>query len=191
MARGNLVDLLNLQHRPPDDETPAARMYIHLPWIGSAAYLHTIFKPAANVEIERASQELLIPVVWQRFLRVQNGAHLYHSLHILGAVDPGRLISRDLRNQVSFGIQKQNNEAKLTANDEWLQIGTYAYSGSAVLMSRIDGKISVTDPPRSRTLARWPEAYDWLTSELTRLSVLFSPEGRLLIDERFTEPGGL
>jgi hypothetical protein len=189
MTKENLSELLRLKSGTPDWETQKARMYIHLPWIGPLAYLHTIFEPADKTQLERASREMGIPSFWQGFLAAQNGANLYlHSLYILGVFEPKRLQSRRPEDVVAFDIEKTNKESKLAAADDWLQIGIYGHDASRVLLSRTNQSVQATDRAGKRILAEWRDVGFWLREEIFRLSLLFSPEGRLLCDERLTLP---
>jgi len=188
MGAPNLTTMLGLGSKPADRETAISRKYIYAPWIGSAAYLHTIYKPADDAALVQNSNELSIPHIWQDFLRVQNGAHIYHVVSILGAIDPRQPMRRTPDDAGPFRIISSNREAKLSPTGEWLEIGVYSYSGARVLLHRLNHSVKAVDRPVKKDLASWADIDTWLRSELDRLSVLFNPEGRLLVDERLTEP---
>lgn len=189
MTRESLLELLRLDSTEPDRKTQTGKTYIHVPWEAPLAYLHEIFEPADKIQLERASREIGIPSVWREFLAAQNGANLYsNSLYILGVFEPKRLQSRRPEDRVAFNIEDTNKEAQLTSADEWLQIGIYGYDASRVLLSRANQSVRATNRAGKRVLAEWPDVWCWLTEEISRLSLLFSPEGRLLCDGRFTVP---
>jgi hypothetical protein len=185
----SVAELLGILPFAPDCQTCTASTYIHMPWVGPEAYLHTIFAPAAPACLKQVSEELRIPKLWQAFLERQNGANLYlNSLYIYGAVEANLLIDRSGVGRVPFNILELNAEANLSPKDEWLQIGNYGFRGSRVLLSRRDGCVRVVDLSSDKTLVEWLSTEVWLGSELKRLSALYSSEGRLLTDERLTEP---
>jgi hypothetical protein len=189
MGKSNLVEILGLQSTLPGLQTPSTSMYCHLPWVGTHAFLHTIFRPADRTSLRRLSIELKIPEIWQEALAHQNGANLYlNALYIYGALDQNRLKDRSGTELLPFSIGECNEESGLSSDEEWLQIGSYGYSGAMVLLSRTDGCVKSIDQSGRETLSTWPNVHRWLEDEVRRLSLLFSAEGRLLTDERFTEP---
>lgn len=64
----------------------------------------------------------------------------------------------------------------------------YGYSGALILLSRSDNRVTAVSRQERKPLMQWPDTETWLNSELPRLSLLYNAEGRLLTDERFTEP---
>lgn len=50
MSALSIVLLLGIQSITPDVETENAALYIHVPWVAPAAYLHTIYRPAGGIQ---------------------------------------------------------------------------------------------------------------------------------------------
>lgn len=189
MTSVSVSEILMLDAKQVSYETGTAKMYFHIPWIGPGAYLHTVFKPANEAQLEQASQELCISPWWKDFLRVQNGANLFlNSLYIFGVVHPSMLRVRTVEARIPFDIEEQNREASLSSLGNWLQIGAYGYSGTRILLDRTTNMVQAEHPTGKCSPMRWAHPESWIRSELKRLSLLFSQDGRLLTDERLTEP---
>ena len=186
----NLVELLDITSSQMGfDRGPRATGYVHLPWVGELAYLHTIFAPADDRLLLGCSKKLAVPLQWQQFFKMQNGANLFlNSLYIYGFVDGKRSLDRTGMNPVPFNIEEQNRDLDYSLDGEWLLIASYGYSGARVLISRLDARVIVIGESQEEQLASWDNPFSWLGNELKRLSVLFDSNGRLLADERFTEP---
>jgi hypothetical protein len=189
MENRNFRKMLGIQLVPPDAETINSLLYTYLPWAGSEAYLHTIFRPADDALLAQIGEGIRIPDLWRAVLKVQNGSNLFHdSLYVYGVVAAGDLKRRTSSDRVPFSIEEMNESKRFSPQSEWLLIGNYGYSGSIVLMSRADGRVVAMNQSGEKTLAAWPSVDAWLDNELKRLSVLFDPQGRLLTDERFSDP---
>jgi len=77
-----------------DRETENAFFRRHMPELGSAAYLHVIYKLVDQHLLEEAGSRLKIPEAFSNFLREQNGASLFsNALHIFGVVPKGQMLN--------------------------------------------------------------------------------------------------
>ena len=184
----NLDKLLTLDS--PEVVTDHARFYCHVPKVAPYAYLHTIFNPAPQDILRPVVDELEIPSPWVYFLEIQNGAWLFSgALRLDGAVDPHRLHSRQNRYaQVPYSLTRSDRESVMKLLPEWLAIGDYGFDGSRILMNRENARIQVVDPIGTNALATWSNIQAFLTAELRRIGILFSPAGECQVDRKFTVP---
>jgi hypothetical protein len=174
----------------PDVVTDHARFYRHVPKIAPYAYLHTIFNPAPPAILKSVATQIDIPEAWLHFLEIQNGAFLFFdALRLNGAVDPHRLRSRmDYYTQVPYSLIKTNSNSVMKLFPDWLKIGDYGFDRSIILINRHNEQIQVVDNQGSNMLAAWPNLESFLTSEVKRIGILYSPSGECLVDSKFTVP---
>jgi hypothetical protein len=178
--------------KAPALQTSKAAYYIKLTNRAPKAYLHTVFKGLPEHVLHSSNvQWLKIPIVWQNFLQIQNGANLFfNSLYLYGVLGAASVLNRTASHiEYPFGIEDQNVEANLTVAGEWLLIGSYGFDGSQLRLSRFTSRVQVTEVSHGNVLEEWSDAEVFLTIELKRLSMLFTKSGELLTNEKYTVPG--
>jgi hypothetical protein len=174
----------------PDVVTDDARFYTYVPKLAPYAYLHTIFNPASSVILKSVATQVEIPEAWALFLQTQNGAFLFsNALRLDGVVDPHRLHSRQSNYaQNAFSLIKTNRDPVMNLFPGWLRIGDYGFDGSKILMNKRNQQIQAIESKGLNILATWPDLETFLTSEIERIGMLYSPSGQCLVDRKFTAP---
>jgi len=186
----DLLPMLSKFEPANDRESEMAFFRTHVPWEAPEAYLNIVFKPAQKQTLSTVAVKLRIPDAWVGFLARNNGACLFSAhLYILGVVSPGKLLNR--RDHWSLpppNIEVSNLAAKPLDLRRYLIIGSYGYDGSRVCMDRNEGGVHVFHKGEPKPYASWKNPEQWIGAEIGRLSALFDPKGRLLVDSSVTLP---
>jgi len=187
----DIVSLLGI-NATPDVQAEGTRFYCHIPHAAPYAYLHTIFAPVSSELLASTSALHDIPEIWASFLQTQNGANVYFgSLHFYGLVAPGQLFNREnMYARLPFSLTDANRRSVMRGFPDWLMIGSYGFNASRLLLHRVNGSLQAINEPGDTILAEWPNLATFFSSEISRLTILFSDSGRLLVDEKFTVPSG-
>ncbi len=180
--------MLKLGTRIPDLELPSVFLYRHIPWVAPEGYLHWIFKPAPTGDLDRVCAELRISDEWRDFLEQQNGARIFNVLDIYGVREKNALMIRNSSDHKPFDIADSNQPRKLPPQGDRLCVGSYSYYRSRAMLDRESGEVHVVEQNTPRVIATWPSAEVWLSDEAARLRLLFSEDGHLLADEKYTDP---
>jgi hypothetical protein len=168
------------------------RTRIARPEVGSN-YLNIVFKGATEAAIED-NRDLQMPHVFLDFLRSQNGAILFAGwLNIFGLHECGQLLDReDPFAQLPFNIVDENESWPPHDTDRFLAIGSYMADGSTVCIHRTDSRVYLFRREdvqlASKPTIVWDSITSWVTSEITRLSLLFDRYGNRLAPECETVP---
>jgi hypothetical protein len=184
----DLRKLLREVGRTDEFENASAHYQTKTPWIGKAAYLNIIFKPALEIEIKGASGELRIPEVWQSFLGVQNGGILFSSLSVYGILALGQLHGRTRGVLTQPHNVRLENRERSPDYERFLAVGSYTFDGSTVCIDRTDGSAKLFYRRNPAGVHLNDSAPDWMAGEVTRLSSLFDSEGRCVCAESETVP---
>src|SRR5690242_7479753 len=106
----NLLQALPSCNPREDREDEIAFLRTRTPELGSAAYLHVVYKPANRQLMDAVAGKLAMPDDFVHFLRVQNGAFLFsNSLHVFGVVPKAELLKRnDPSSLPPFNIEWEN-----------------------------------------------------------------------------------
>ena len=187
------IDLLNLLASfdvVDDRENELALFRTHVPWVGSEAYLHVIYKAAAEDVLSVCARKLDMPNPVLQFLRHQNGAVLFSgALYIYGVVPAGRLMNRaDSFSLPPFSIERANSEKLGFDLTRFLVVAGYGFDGSRVCIDRKDLRIALFPRMSDIPVASWQDFGHWLSGEITRLSVLFDCSGKRLVEGDATIP---
>ena len=124
-----------------DRETANAFFRRHVPELGSAAYLHVIYKPVDQHLLDETGKRLKIPEAFLNFLKRQNGASLFsNTLHIFGVVPKGQMVNRtDPFSLPPFNLEKENSHLSAIDQERFLAFGAMASMGlrSALIVPAI------------------------------------------------------
>ena len=186
----DLLPMLSKFEPANDRESETALFRTHVPWVAPEAYLNIVYKPADKNTLTAVAAKLDIPEPWVQFLARNNGACLFSvHLYIDGVVREGTLLNR----RDHWSLPPTNiEEANVTANPldltRYLIIGSYGYDGSHVCIDRDDDSVHVFHRGQPKAYASWPKPEQWLRDEVRRLSDLFDPKGKLLVDSSMTLP---
>jgi hypothetical protein len=187
----NIVDRLK---KKDDDilETTLAIRIKNLSWLGSFAYLHTIFKPLLDSTLVRLEEQETMPASVRQFYRSCNGMELYAgTIRMFGFVARGTPLDRsDPFSLPPLSITQMNrNFIDQRYAGKLLCIGAYSYDRSLLCVDHASGRIICYQGEDLNNIRKtWPTIDDWMISELARLSMLFSPDGRVLVDRRLCLP---
>lgn len=186
-------ELLRISKQHDNVETQFAFFNTRLPWIGPAAFLHIVFRPAPPDALQAAQSCLNLPRVVRDFLATQNGAVLFAgALSIYGVHRSGQLLNRDGLPEVPFNIEEENLNWPPCNRHQFLAIGGYSFDGSTVCIDRHDSQLYLFKREHQRmsriASQSWRTLGQWLRLEIDRLSALFDEDGRRLVDESLTVP---
>lgn len=163
--------------------------------VSPGVYLNTIFKPASLGTVIQVAEDLMLPESLIKFYRGCNGAHLFvNALSIWGCLPKSYLLDRSQPFTLPpFNIRDANREMLSRRQDENLIcVASYYYDGSSVCMHRSSQKvICFVGTGFTEELCKWNTLEEWLTSEITRLSLCFNDEGKCLVDEKHLLPTAL
>jgi hypothetical protein len=189
-----LLDLLSQFREANDHESENAYFRTRVPWVAPLAYLNIVYKPAPQEVLNDAIRRLSIPRVFSEFLAVQNGAILFSgALSIYGAVRPSQLLNRsDPFSLPPFSLDDHNEVSSLPHADSFFTIGRYGFDGTRVCIHRGPLGVHLFEKGGTELTAMetptWKGLDEWLTSEVSRLSVLFDSDGHRLVNELETLP---
>ena len=192
-----MVELLSLLSKfrvLNDRESEAAYFRTNIPWVGSQAYLNIVFKPAPPEVLVDTAGRLGMPGSLVEFLQIQNGAILFSgALSVCGVHRPGQLLNREQPfSQLPFNIEDENDDWPPNDPERFLSLGGYSFDGSEVCIDRGDSRIYLfqrdEEALASSPSASWRSLEEWITSEISRLSFLFSHDGHRLAAESQTLP---
>ncbi len=174
-------------------ESALAVKITNLHWVGPLAYLHVIYRPASPSMIMQVGQAMQFPVSLQHFYECCNGLSLYSgTIRMFGCVQAGTLLDRsDPLYLPPLDIIKMNQQfVSPRSSHHMLCIGVYSYDRSLVCIDRQSERVTCYRGEDLRhQRGSWSTIENWLSSECSRLSSQFSPDGRRLGDERFGLPG--
>jgi hypothetical protein len=185
-----MLTLLSKFEAVDDRESDTAFFKTHVPRVAPQAYLNIIHKPAAPDVLKTVATRLRIPPPWTKFLAQYNGAILFSSaLYIFGVAGPGQMLNRDSHFSLPpINIENSNRTWPPPDRDRNLKIASYGFDGSNVCIDRNDLDICVFRRSESKSHCSWKDTGQWLSSEIGRLSKLFSSSGKLLVDDSETLP---
>jgi hypothetical protein len=173
-------------------ETDLAIRIKNLHWIGPLAYFHVVYRPVSSLLVAEVGQRLKFPNSLRAFYQACNGMDLYAgTIRLFGCVEKGTPLDRsDPLSLPPLSITDMNQQfVSPRYSREVLSIGTYSYDRSLLCIDRQSERVTCYRGEDLRYERKsWPTIEDWLVSEQTRLSFLFSPDGRLLGTERLGLP---
>lgn len=187
------LDLMHeLSHYEPvdDRENDIAFFRVHRPELGSAAYLHVIYKAPNPDSLRKVAENLRLPQEFSSFLQKQNGANLFsNSLYLFGIVPKGQMLNRkDPFSLPPFDLQWENDNLDGVDRERFLAIGGYGFDGSTTFIDRSNDQVVALPRGESKLLASWSHFSIWIRAEIDRLSALFSSRGERLVNESETVP---
>jgi hypothetical protein len=176
-----------------DRETEEAFFRTHLPRVGSAAYLNIVYKPASSGVTEEVNRESMFPSSLSEFYRQWNGARLFvGALSVYGCMQTGQLLHRaDPTRLLPFDIREVNQEfAEQITDRDLVCVGSYSYDRSIVCVSRRSQSVACyVGEDFDRVRDQWPNLTQWLTDEVSRISLLFDEKGNRLVGKERLLPG--
>ncbi len=159
------------------------------PWVGPAAYLHVVFRPAPKAPLREVAERWRFPTEFTDLLREHNGMILFSgSIAVYGVVPSGQLINRtDPYARLPFNIEPENASWSHDP-DRFLVIGGYQEDGSRACMDRMTSEVFVFPRRGTDPIVVFGTLDQWLTSEIARYRNLYDREGRLFGTPEATGP---
>ncbi len=169
------------------------RLIGHVPHVGSMAYLHSIFEPLKEEEIDQIEQEIShkLPDELKNFYRHANGGSFFLTIEINGL---RRNYNRKLNDNVyqPISIRYQNViDQPISKTEKMVFFGGYELDGSNLYMIDDDPRVFLC--PSDNV---FPVLYEWenfeffLLSEVERLSHIFDEKGHQIKEDLNTIPHG-
>jgi hypothetical protein len=175
---------LGLVRQRPTVQNEVAYYFTPVPSIAPLAFFHILYKPLCSKTVSQAAQRLRMPSALVAFFSRQNGASLFSStIEVFGIHAPGQSLARSSPlSNLAMNIELENREAMTLQRSFGVAIAAYSFDGSRVFVGE---RGAVVMPSRG---LRWRSLENWFTSEIARLSALFSSDGRRLGPESETLP---
>jgi hypothetical protein len=162
-----------------------ARLYGHVPHVAPEAWLHEVFAPLSDSDIQSLDRAigLALPADFRTFLRLANGMGLFSgSLAIDGKRTSYVRVGDDAWQP--FCIVAANVEERPRQAKPWqLIVGGYRSDGSLVSIDVRDGSAFRTKARSSKIVNQWSSFWTMLSSEACRLAALFDTLGHRLSEE--------
>jgi len=154
----------------------------HVPHYAPEAYLHSIFRPLSEAELEIVERQIgknLQPVLVS-FLMRMNGLSIFSGAISLYGYRTSNKRSSILEMQCQpFDIIQYNLREKpknLCSSD--IAIGSYGDDCSKIIMCANQSIFRTERYDASCVLNRWGDLQSWLTCEVERLTRIFDADGR-------------
>lgn len=186
----DLAEVIGKFEAVDNRENDVACFCTRVPWVAPEAYLNIIFKPAPRDVLADVGARMRIPPPVMELLARYNGAKLFSDLlSLYGVVGQGQTLNRsDPFSLPPFDIELENQSWPPPDRNRYLNIGGYGFDGSEACIDRRSLQIVVFQRRAKEPYCSWPTLDDWLNTEIERLSELFDPSGKLLVDESRTLP---
>lgn len=153
----------------------------HAPHVAPEAWLHLLFAPLGDAEIEDLEQSLLFPLPadYAEFLKIHNGISLFLGDVWLGGRRTSYARTGDAARQ-PFSLVSTNQEHGITAESQEMIIGGEQRIGATFRLGFDDGKVRKYKPRGRKPICVWESLEDMLASEAVRLATCFDASGRRL-----------
>lgn len=151
----------------------------HAPHVAPEAWLHLLFAPLGDAEIEDLERSLLFPLPadYAEFLKIHNGPSLFLGDVWLGGRRTSYARTGDAARQ-PFSLVSTNQEYGITAASKEMVIGGEERISATIRMSFKDGKVRKYKPRGWRPTRVWDSLEDMVASEAVRLATCFDALGR-------------
>ena len=174
-----LIDFLDeYRHLGQKTLSNGATLIGKAPHIAAEAWLHHMYAPLSEHDIELIEQQLNqgIPCSYKKFLSAGNGLNIFNTtLSLYG------LRSNYNRNELDvwqpFDLIIANTTEKPKGANDLFIIGAYDWDGSKLCIHQDDEQVFVIDND-NEFVCRWKDFDTMLSSELKRLQLLFDSEGK-------------
>lgn len=165
-----------------------AALLCHTPHVAPLAYLHKIFPPANEDQIEIIESFIGRKPINDHigFLKVCNGLSLFSTSLALYGIRS--LVSRNPLDPLPFGLDIPNiYERPNNMDEDAIIIGSYRFDGSNAYITP-DGHVYYCLERDATPLMEWESLPIFLSAEIERLSSLFDEDGHPLTPEVQTLP---
>ncbi len=155
------------------------RYYYNVDKSSPKAYLHTYFgkleEPKMN-EIESLIKKKF-PKQYKDFLRCSNGIILFKELSVYGFRHSYERVGDEAVQP--FDVIAANYNLTKKIPKEWLAVGGYNGDASIVYFdtSKDSNKVFRCKKHETEILQEWPDFWNWLISEVKRISKMYNKEG--------------
>ena len=173
------MDLLQMLGRRVDVETAGAWFVSHVPWVAPLAYLHVVFKPGSQENVERSR---VLPADFGNMVRRYNGFDLFQigggsALSMYGSFLVTTISRSPKLDAVTpYDVFDYNGQV---SPDRPAVIGSYFADGSEVVLNP-DGTVYRRSLKGHQLSGAWNTIEEWVTCEIARLEPMFTADGHYL-----------
>jgi hypothetical protein len=181
---GQILDLLRTYDYLGKEEYPdGAALIGKAPHIAPLAWLHKIYAPLSNGQIQQleATLRVKIPEDYEAFLKVSNGLGVFQKMNLYGYRSNYQRTVEAAQVQ-PFDILRPNIwERPSNAGPHVFYIGGYtAGNGAWIYLDANDNTVHLCERWQATSRYHWDSFVDFLGSEINRLMPLFDKEGKSL-----------
>jgi hypothetical protein len=166
------------------------RLIGHVPHVAPDAWLHEIYCPINNNDIEELEAKLAfrLPRIFQDFLKLSNGLNLFSdTISIAGYIKFYERKGDDARQPYSLLIPNVH-ERLPDSKKSYLYIGSYSWDGSLLYIDKSNNKVFRCLSDSSEPFNEWDSFWVMVLSEAQRISKLFDNKGRVIIPNQAPTP---
>jgi len=167
------------------------RLYGRVPHVGPEAWLHSVFPPLTSkqmIDVETRIRNKL-PLVLRDFLGKTNGLKLFSFTFAIEGLRENYVRQSDAAWQQPYSIETHNTRERLAdSQPSFIFFGFYDSDGSLLYMDSTNEKVYRCSARSSKPLNEWPDFWEMLVNEATRLQTLFDDMGRKLDEDAPTTP---
>jgi hypothetical protein len=174
-------------HRFADN---GAELIGHVPHVAPEAWFHLLFPPLVDAQIDalQAALPVAIPEVFQQFLMMTNGCHLFSDSISIDGLRQDYSRTGDTVWQPYNIITPNTIERPEDAGANELFIGGYNWDGSRLYIDVDTLKVHRCEADSAKPLNTWGGFWAMLVSEVQRMSLLFDSKGRQIDPDLPTTP---
>jgi hypothetical protein len=160
------------------------------PHIAPQAWLHTIYPPITNIQIQELELKLgnSIPKKYKTFLFNTNGLNVFNTtLNLFGYRSNYNRNVLDAKQP--FNILTPNiNERPKNADENYFFIGFYDWDGSLIYIDSSTNKVHLSKRDNAKSLYQWNNFQEMIENEIERLIALHEKDGKEKNQEHSTLP---
>ena len=167
------------------------RLIGHVPHIGPEAYLHTVYAPLSDEELEVVEGQICrrLPSPLKAFYKCANGLYLFSGALSIDGLRREHSRTGDAARQ-PFSIDTPNVMERPTGSDPAaVFFGGYDWDGSLLFMMPSEARVFRCERDVASILTTWPTLENMLVSEAARLASAFDGDGRQIDEDEPTTPG--
>ena len=187
-----VLTILSRWNAPNDQSLPnGTRLIRHVPHVGSLAYLHVVYGPLVENQIDDVEGQIgrKLPAALRRFYMLANGCSLFSgALNFYGLrFDYDRSLSYLSRQPISMEYPNVLERPR-NADQRDVFFASYKWDGTQVLVKE-DGSVTACSRFNAQTtLFQWPSIEQMMISEVTRIAHLFDRNGQKIEEGKPTVP---
>jgi hypothetical protein len=167
-----------------------AHLIGHVPHVGTDAYLHVLFAPLDDAQIDGVESNIgrKLPASLRDIFRQTNGLHLFSGALSFDGHRQSFVRTGDAAWQPFSIITPNVHERPRDAPEDMVFFGFYDHDGSQLGMSTRSAAVLRFAPGTAKPLNEWASFEEMLQIEVKRLAALFDEQGRQIDESAPTTP---